>query len=250
MRKIKLFCFPYAGGSASVFSSWEDRLDSNIIVHPVELAGRGRRIVEKPYQSVPEAALDVIRRIKHQLFDSPFAFFGHSMGGAISYELTRQLRKKRYPMPSHIFLSGRSVPHILRNDVPAYHTLPEGEFREKVLDLGGTPRELFDHPELLEILIPLLRADFRISRLFMEDFGPKENIEPLDCDITVLNGTEEDLLPEQINEWKLHTNQNCTFHMFEGDHFFINDEETQEKIFKIINATLKAAVSSKTAAFV
>ncbi|MCP5045728.1 MAG: thioesterase [bacterium] len=249
MKKVKLFCFPYAGGSSTVYNSWDDPLGANIRVCPVELAGRGRRINEPHYGSLAEAAADVVRRIKHQLFDAPFAFYGHSLGGAIAYETTQLLRDKRYPQPMHIFFSGRGVPHILREDIEPYHKLPHDEFKEKVMELGGTPKEFFEHPELLEILLPLLRSDFHISRMFTEEFGSIDQIKPLDVDITVLTGEEEDLKPEQIGEWTHHTNRECTFHSFEGGHFFINDPQSQERIFSIIGETLRNGSMQRATAY-
>jgi surfactin synthase thioesterase subunit len=235
MRRTKLFCFPYAGGSAVVYGNWEDHLEPSIRLAPVELAGRGKRINEPFYASVEEAAEDVIRKHKNRLFDSPFAFYGHSMGGAIAYIVAQKLRERKYPQPVHIFFSGRGAPHVRRDDKQPYHNLPEDEFREKVLDLGGTPGEFFEHPELLEILLPLLRADFRISWLFNNRF---EKINPLDCNITILTGKDEDLNPEQVSGWSLHTRGQCAFHQFEGGHFFINHPEEKKKLLQIINTTL------------
>lgn len=242
MRPVKLFCFPYAGGSAVVYNSWADHLNESICLVPVELAGRGKRINEPYYASVKEAAEDIVRKIKHQLFDTPFGFFGHSMGGAIAYEVARTLKERRYPGPVHIFFSGRGVPHIKRQDRTPYHTLPDEEFREKILNLGGTPPEFFEHPELLEILLPMLRADFRISWLFIEHF---DTISPLDCDISILNGKEEDFLPEQIDGWSRHTKGKCHFHKFEGGHFFLNHPEQRKKILDLINTVLPASAARR-----
>jgi len=236
MRKIRLFCIPYAGGSATVYNSWSDHLDRSIQLVPVEPAGRGKRIHEPFYQSVEEAAEDIVRIIKHQLFDAPFAFYGHSMGGAIVYRAVQRLKEKNYPLPVHVFFSGRGAPHVKRKDKEPYHTLSEPEFRQKVLDLGGTPQEFFQHPQLLEILMPLLRADFKISWLFGQHFN---DVIPMDCDISILTGKEEDLNQEQIDQWTLHTNGNCRFYSFEGGHFFINDPEEKKKIFSLLNRTLK-----------
>lgn len=242
MRPVKLFCFPYAGGSASVYNTWADHLAKSIRLVPVEMAGRGKRINEPFYTSVKEAAEDVIRKIKHQLFDTPFGFFGHSMGGAIAYEVARKLKERRYPGPVHIFFSGRGAPHIKREDRKPYHNLPEDEFRKKILELGGTPREFFEHPELLEILLPTLRADFRISWLFMDGF---HFTSPLDCDISVMTGKEEDITTEQIEGWASHTRGKCNFYRYEGGHFFINNVEERKKILDIINKVLPSAAARR-----
>jgi medium-chain acyl-[acyl-carrier-protein] hydrolase len=234
MKKIRLFCIPYAGGSAVVYSKWKDDLDKCVHLHPVELAGKGRRIADPLYESAQEAAEDVIKIIKPELKNTPYAFYGHSLGALIAYLAAQTLREMRYPGPSHIFFSGRGAPHIRRDDKPVYHTLPENEFREKIIELGGTPPDFFKIPALMEILLPTLRRDFKISWNYFHSPETK----PLDCDITVLTGKEEDLKPEQIDEWKLHTNCNCTFHSFEGGHFFLNAPTCKEKLMGIINDTL------------
>jgi len=234
MKKIRLFCLPYAGGSAMVYSKWKDDLDKSILLHPLELAGRGKRINESNYNTAEEAAEDVLAMIRFQLADLPYAFYGHSLGALIAYLASQKIRDLKYPGPAHIFFSGRGAPHIHRDDKPLYYSLPEDEFREKIMDLGGTPPEFFAIPELLEILLPLLRGDFRISGVYRH----RGEIKPLDCDITVLTGKEEDLKPQQIEEWKLHSKKQCTFHSFEGGHFFLNNAVEKEKIIHIINDTM------------
>lgn len=234
MKKIRLFCFPYAGGSAMVYNPWQNNLDKSIRLHPVELAGRGRRITDPFYNTIEEAADDVIQHIKYHLGDLPYAFFGHSMGALIAYYAAQKIREKRFPGPAHIFFSGRGAPHIRRDDKEPYHTLPHDEFRDKVLKLGGTPRELFEHPELMEILLPLLRNDFKLAWSYKHN----HYFEPLDCDISVMVGKDEDLKPEQVEEWDRHTKARCLQYTFEGGHFFINDPTEKEKVLTIINNTL------------
>ncbi len=238
MKKIRLFCFPYAGGSATVYNKWKDHLDPGIFLCPIELPGRGVRIHEPFTDSIAQTVEDVLRRIRFELADMPFAFYGHSMGTLIAYELTRLLRERRYPGPAHIFYSGRGVPHIRRKDKQPYHTLPPDQFRKKVLELGGTPKEFFQMPELLDILLPILKNDFKVT--FSYELA-KEHVQPAACDISVLSGKDDDLLPEQIDEWSLYTRHNCTFHSFEGGHFFLHDTENMKRITKIVSHTLEDA---------
>jgi len=229
-----------------VYSNWKDDLEKSILVYPVELAGRGRRIVEPFYQSMDEAAEDVIRMIKYDLADVPYAFFGHSLGAGLAYHVAQKLRTKVYPQPIYLFFSGRGAPHILRQDKPIYHTLPEDEFREKVMELGGTPEEFFQHPELLEILLPLLRADFKVSWLFTKYYSDNfDRIKPLDCNFTVFIGKEDDIKPGQIEGWKVHTSQTCNIHTFEGGHFFLNHEKEKKKMLEIVNDTLLKTASRR-----
>lgn len=228
-KKFKLFCFPYAGGSSAVFSKWKNYLDKDVELHAVELAGRGKRIYDPLYNSIAEAVADVYGLIKDELNSFPFGFFGHSMGCIIAFELAHKLREMGTQQPSFIFFSGRGAPHVPKDDEEMYHKLPDDEFRAKILELGGTPKEFFEHEELLEVFLPMLKRDFQIS----ETYESSKEIKALAYDINVLIGKEEDVTPEQLHGWKEHTSQLCIMYYFEGGHFFINEETG--KIVEIIN---------------
>jgi len=150
----------------------------------------------------------------------------------ISYELTQKIQRDKLPGPIHVFFSGRNAPHVKREDDKIYHLMPEEEFKKEVINLGGTPPEFFDNPELLEVFLPLLKNDFKLAE---KDLFNGE-ILPLDCNISVLLGKEEDLIPEQCDGWKKHTKGLCSIHHFNGGHFFIHDET--EQITRLINNTL------------
>lgn len=228
---FKLFCFPYAGGSVAAFNKWKKYLNGKIEMNTVELAGRGRRIYDPLYDSIEEAVDDVYKMLNPQLSGGPFCFFGHSLGGIIAYELAQKIRDIGQPPPKHLFFSGRGAPHV-PDDASPIHNLPEEDFKKEIIELGGTPKEFFQHPELLDMLLPMLRSDFKIA----ENYRPKPEIKPFDHDITVFIGSEEDVTAEQMHGWKDHTSGICTLHYFKGDHFFINDEP--EKVVKIINRVL------------
>lgn len=233
MKKIKLFCFPYAGGSAAAYNKWKQYLDKRIELHTVELAGRGRRIYDPLYDSMAEAVEDMYKMIGPQLTEMPYSFFGHSMGGIIAFELALKIRELKIPSPVHIFFSGRGAPHISpAEDEKKIHGLPEEEFKKEIIELGGTPKEFFEHPELLDVLLPMLRSDFKIAECYEE----KSIVTPFDHDITVFIGKDEDVTAEQMHGWREHTSGICALHYFNGDHFFIN--EKTGKVVEIINRTL------------
>lgn len=232
MSKIKLFCFPYAGGSAVIFNKWKQYLDDRIELIPIELAGRGKRIHEPLYSDVPAVIHDVYEIVGKIINGDPFALFGHSMGGMISYQLYQKLREKDHQTPIHVFFSGRSAPHIKRPDEKKYHLLEEEDFKKEVINLGGTPPEFFDFPELLEVFLPLLKNDFKLAETDIHN----GEIHPLDCNITVFLGKDEDLNTEQCDGWKKHTNKLCSIHYFEGEHFFLHEET--EQIVRLINNVL------------
>lgn len=239
MNKIKLFCFPYAGGSAMIYNRWKPFIDSRIELIPIELAGRGRRIHEGLYKDVKAVVDDVFYIIREDIKYSPYSIFGHSMGAMISYELAQKIKNSNLPSPEHIFFSGRSAPHLEREDEKKYHLMDDDRFKKEVLQLGGTPPEFFEHPELLQLFLPLLKNDFRIS----ESELSTGVINPLNVNFTVFLGKDEDLTSAQCDGWKKHTDKLCSIHYFEGGHFFLHDETDQ--IVRFINNTLCKNIYSK-----
>lgn len=218
-QRIKLFCFPYAGGSSAMYFRWK-RFYANypLDLIPVELSGRGRRMGDPLYPTVDEMIEDAFLQIRDHLNDGNYSLFGHSMGAMICYELCREIKKKGYPLPLHVFFSGRGAPHIDQRD-KNYHLMPDDEFRSEVMKLGGTPPEFFSNPDLTAFFLPVLKNDFRLVAE-----SPKYTVsERIDVDISVLTGREDDLYPEQITGWKDVTTGKAGFHYFEGGHFFLHD---------------------------
>jgi medium-chain acyl-[acyl-carrier-protein] hydrolase len=243
MKKIKLFCLPYAGGSSIIYKKWQPLLPDDIELVAVELAGRGKRSNEPLYKDVAEAVEDVYSIITRDIYNAgDYAIYGHSMGAMLAYELAQKIRANNLPEPLHVFFSGRGTPHIKSKREKIYHTMDDKEFQKEILNLGGTPKEFFEYPELMDYLLPILKSDFKISETAVRE----KNIHPLNYDITVCTGKqEEELEAEDIHGWMLHTKQLCTVHYFNGGHFFINDEA--EKIVDLISKTLHAHISRKKA---
>lgn len=232
MSKIKLFCFPYAGGSSQVFNNCKPYLDPAIELLSVELSGRGGRMNEPLYKDLSEAVGDVFQITRETIGITPYALLGHSMGGLIAYGLAQKIRDHGLPPPLHIFFSGRSAPHIKREENRKFHLMEYDEFKQEVLKLGGTPPGFFEQPELLELFLPILKNDFKIAETEM----PDEDMHPLDQDITVFLGKDDDLTSEQCDGWKKHTRQLCSIHYFEGGHFFLY--EKAREMMNLINNIL------------
>ncbi|WP_432401622.1 thioesterase II family protein [Wukongibacter sp. M2B1] len=232
MDRIKLFCIPYAGGSATAYREWKKHIHPSIELCPIELAGRDSRFGGSFYEDVTEAVDDIYNIISKDL-DGPYAIFGHSMGSVLAYELAHKIKSFNHTAPIHLFFSGRRPPHIER-DNKDIHLLSDKEFMDEIMELGGTPKELLENKELLELFMPMLRADFKI----VETYEYVEKNEVLDCNITVLWGKkEEGTTIGEIVQWRRHTDKSCKIHMFNGGHFFV--AEFLQDIVHIINSNLQ-----------
>jgi medium-chain acyl-[acyl-carrier-protein] hydrolase len=220
MKKIKLFCLAYAGGTAMIYSRWKKWMDKSIEIVPIELAGRGIRGKEPFFASLDEAAEDVYARIKEAADGSPFAIFGHSMGALLTYEVMHKMQDRGDEMPVYAFLSGRNAPHVeVENKM--IHLLPDDLFIQEIARIGGTPKEFFEQKQLLDMFIPILKADYKMIET--HPFVPKA--EKLDVEIAVLGGTEdEDVKVEDLGKWGDLVKRNCSVYVFEGGHFFIFDK--------------------------
>jgi medium-chain acyl-[acyl-carrier-protein] hydrolase len=218
---VRLFCLPYAGGSAAIFRNWSRSLPGFIEVCPIQLPGRGERFGEQPFTSM-NLLVDAIEPAIVSWLDKPFAFFGHSMGARIAYELSHKLRSGRRLEPKHLFVSARSAPQ-LAIDTPLTFNLPERDFLDGIRRLNGTPRELLANPELMEMMLPLLRADFELIETV-----PYLERPHLTCPVTALGGTaDQDVLPAHLEAWGELSSGKFRMRMFPGDHFFLGTHESE-----------------------
>lgn len=233
MSKIKLFCLPYAGSSAMVYYQWNKYMDKHIDLHPVELVGRGSRIDVPFYDSISDAVEDVCCSIKKYIDDTPYAIFGHSMGSWIAFELYHEITKLGLRKPEHIFFSGNRAPHLNNKRNKMIHNLPENEFKDEILKLGGTPREIFEDNTLASIFIPVIRADYKIT----ENYSYTARKNKLECGVTILCGRDDKITQDGINGWKEHVINECEIAYFSGGHFFIHHKV--ESITDHINQTLR-----------
>lgn len=214
--KLRLFCFPYAGGGASVFSTWPHGLPLEIAVAGMQLPGRESRVAEEPFTRLAPLLEAIVADLSPPL-DPPFAFFGHSMGALIAFELTRHLRRQGAPLPIHLLLSADRAPHLPSRSAPIHH-LETGEFLTELRRLNGTPETVLANRELMEFLVPALRADFAICETYV--YSPED---ALDCPISCFGGRgDSEATREELIEWCLHTRGPFALHMLPGDHFYLH----------------------------
>jgi surfactin synthase thioesterase subunit len=235
-KKKILFCFSYAGGSATVYNKFNQYLDKNIKMIPIEYAGRGKRINEEFYTNISCAIDDIYKEISQHINEYEFAFFGHSMGTVIAYEVGKRVKEKCDREPVHIFVSGRYPPHINKRD-NYLHMLPDDRFKDEILKVGGTPKEVFENKEFTELFIPILRADYKLIELYTSD----EVITKFDSGITVLSGKDDKIVQrDEMLEWQKYSMHGIDLYEFDGGHFFINN--CFKEIAEIINSTLNCNI--------
>jgi medium-chain acyl-[acyl-carrier-protein] hydrolase len=232
--RLRLFCLAHAGGGASAFRGWPDVLPADVEVCPVQLPGRENRIGEKAFDRV-EPLIEALADAVDGYLDRPFALFGHSNGALLSFELSRTLRARGRPGPVHLFPSGRRAPDLPADSAPI-HTLPEAEFLADLQELGGLPPQLLEHRELLELLVPLLRADVSIH----ETYEFREQA-PLECPFTAYGGLADVKVSRaQLEAWERHSTGPFTLRMFPGGHFYL--QEDRDATLRTLSADLLSVV--------
>jgi surfactin synthase thioesterase subunit len=214
--RLRMFCFPYAGGGASIYRGWAASLPGDLEVCPVQPPGREGRLREEPFTR-PEPMVAAIADALQPYLEMPFVLFGHSMGAMLAFELARELRRRGQTLPRHIFACGRRAPQVPDREEPI-HALPEPEFRDKLRELNGTPEEVLQHEELMRLLSPILRADFSVN----ETYAYTE-AEPFDFGISAFGGLgDAEVAREDVEAWSRLTRGRFRMRMLPGDHFFIH----------------------------
>lgn len=219
MNKIVLFGIPYAGGSAAaIYGKWTKYLGDNIQLVPLELAGHGRRTNENFHDNIADAVADMLTTVKEIARSNTYAFYGHSMGCVLVYELLKAIGKAGLPEPQTVFLSGRNPPdHIYaRKDI---HCLSDDAFLAEIKKVGGTPLEFFEIPSLVQMFLPVLRADYRL----IERYCYTEPRYITSANLIFFSSDMDPLVTQpHAKEWSQYTNSHFESHHFSGGHFFIN----------------------------
>jgi medium-chain acyl-[acyl-carrier-protein] hydrolase len=235
--RLRLFCLPYAGGGAAVYRLWPGAMPPGVELCRIQLPGHESRLREQPYDRLADL-VDTMSTVIRPLLDVPFAFFGHSMGALISFEMTRAVRRKHDLMADHLFVSAWRAPQMPLGS--ALHRLPEAEFIEKLqARFEGIPDGVLQDREILELMLPILRADLAVCETYKYAVD-----RPFDCPITVFGGIDDHWVnAAELAGWEAHTNGSTNVNMLPGDHFFINDER-QSLAHEVAN-TLAHAMSGE-----
>jgi medium-chain acyl-[acyl-carrier-protein] hydrolase len=226
--RLRLFCFPHAGGGASMFRPWLGALPPEIEVCPMQLPGRENRLRELLYQQFSQL-VEAMAEALRPYFTLPFAFFGHSMGALLSFGLARHLRRQNEALPVHLFLSAYRAPQIPNLESPL-HLLPEAAFVKKLLSFNGTNPEVLANEELRKFLLPIMRADFAVCETF--HYTPEE---PLACPITVFGGLQDNRVQQEaLLAWREQTSSAFAQRMLPGGHFYFQQQQTRLQLLQAI----------------
>ena len=213
----RLFCFPWAGGGASAYAAWGDLLPQHVELCAVQPPGRENRLQERPFVRLAPLVSAIADEIARQA-TVPFALFGHSMGGLIAFELARRFTAAGL-VPQHLFVTGCGAPHFRRLRAPL-HQLDDPALLRALRRFDGIPAWALDEPELLEVIMPVLRADLELFETYNYTTG-----DPLPCGITAFGGTEDRaVLPLEIAGWERHTASEFVLRLLSGSHFFITTQ--------------------------
>ena len=216
---IRLFCFPYAGGGASLYRTWASKLPAQIEVCAIQLPGRESRFRE-PALSQLEPLIETLAQELQPFIALPFAFFGYSLGALISFELTRYLRRNAMPIPKHLFVAAHRAPQLAQR-TETIHALQGPEFIRALHRLGGTPEAVLQNQELMEMMSPMLHADFQIYETY--DY---KNEQPLICPIAAFGGELDRAVSEaELAAWKEQTSSTFQLRMLPGGHFFLHSNQ-------------------------
>jgi medium-chain acyl-[acyl-carrier-protein] hydrolase len=216
--RATLCCLPYAAGSVGAFRGWAEFLPSTVELLPMEPPGRGKRFGEPLLDSVELIADDLLPAVLD--VSGPVALFGHSLGALVAFELAHRLRAHRRE-PLVLLASGSRAPHL--GPVDPASALAGEEFRERLGELNGTPKEVLENDELMELMLPVLRADFVAADGYR--CPPRE---PLDCPIVAFGGTADpEVDAPALLGWADHTAGAFEAHVFSGDHFFLHSKRDQ-----------------------
>lgn len=221
--RLRLLCFPYAGVGANVFRGWEHELGEDIELAAIQLPGREWRRSE-PLLTRMDALVDHLLPAVSAWLNEPRPgfFFGYSMGAALAFALAASLHRMGQAVPRGLFVAACRAPQLLERMTPIFN-LDDDEFVAAIRRFGGTPDAILAEPALLQMALPVLRADFEVLGTYLWP-----GCEPLPCPITVYGGSEDPHATRaDLAQWRERTGRDFHLRLFSGGHFFINVARAQ-----------------------
>jgi surfactin synthase thioesterase subunit/acyl carrier protein len=229
---IRLFCFHNLGGSASMYRQWSDALPPEIEVLPIQLPGRQQRLQEQPFTDFA-SLIEILADFLSPYLDKPFAFFGHSMGSYIAFELACVLEEQYNLKPIHLFLSG--LPPLSENAwLKTIPSISETEGINRLLEILEIPESLTEDSLFSTELKKIFKADFQL----LESYHYSEK-KPLDCPIYSFCGVDDDLVSDrELSHWSKYTTSNLKINRMPGKHMFMFLKDSEKLLLKLITQEL------------
>ncbi len=249
--ELRLYCFPYGGGAASIYRDWQGQMSDKIEVVPVHLPGREDRLLETPIEEIEEYSR-VLTEVLASELDHPYALYGHSVGALIAYGWALHLQECKLPLPCQLFAGAFTSPYLPNS----YLRVIRKNYQQAGCDHIPSLKDLFDSVEekRLEALYPLLEHAEEIAFLepdnkVMDVFLPMmiadgrlvdtyrfpKNNHQLSVPITALHGSKDDRVTlSESKHWERLTNRAFSLQVFEGDHFFIHQDQAGENVTALI----------------
>jgi medium-chain acyl-[acyl-carrier-protein] hydrolase len=230
---VRLFCFPYAGGSTDTFFPWIEQAPDFVEVCPVQLPGRGTRMMEAVFSDLPSMVHGIAAPLRPCL-DKSFAFLGHSMGALLAFEVAHHLRQTGSRTPVYLFVSGCRAPQQALRDAK-WGALSDEDLLRQILRLNYSRPEVRENPELLALTLPCLRADLAVFESYQY-----EHHAPLQCGITAFGGREDpEVKIEDLQGWQAQTGCELRICVLPGDHFFIGASAYGPTVLAEVASTLR-----------
>jgi medium-chain acyl-[acyl-carrier-protein] hydrolase len=229
--RIRLFCFPFAGGGASIYRDWLNEMPPYIEIAPVQLPGRENRFAEELARDFEDLIQRITAAVRPFTAEMPFALFGHSLGALLAFETARRLARFDAPSPSHVIVSAHSAPHFRPKRQSAAH-LTDDQVRDWLRQQNGTSEDILENSELMDLLLPVLRADLQVE----ESYQPTSDA-VVSCPLTAIASHQDgDAPPDQVSAWERHTRNRFTFRIVDGNHFFAFNESRAAVLAAIVDA--------------
>jgi medium-chain acyl-[acyl-carrier-protein] hydrolase len=233
--RMRLVCFPYAGGDANIFRPWAGEMPDGIELIGVQYPGRGTNQGVPPINSCDQM-VSQLRAVLDPFLGIEFAFFGHSNGALISFEVARSLSAETKSRMRHLFFSAKSAPHVLDKRA-RISGLDDENFVRAISELGGTPAVVLNDAWLVQTLLPRLRADFALGETYV--YRPSA---PLDCEVSILRGENDDWVDdESARRWSELTTGRVRHCSVEAGHFFLHTHKRQ--VLALVRAVLLECAS-------
>ncbi len=235
-QKINLFCIPFAGGSSYAFRNLGRYVADFVNIVAIDLPGHGRKMRSPLLTNIHEMTDFIFNEIKNDL-DKPYAVYGHSMGALLAYLLSLKAAEKNMPEPLCLFVSGHYSPTVPPKQ-KTLHLLPQEAFIGKVTEYGGIPAEVLREKDLMDLFVPIMRADFQSVAEYVY-----EQTEPLDIPITVMIGSNDTTSYDEAMRWQEVTSRKISLRQFPGGHFFIF--EYVPEMCRVMSRNIEACLTER-----